>query len=50
MRNEEDVNTEMELAGKNFADIFRPEVLARIQIKRDDLQILTPDAGRRGRR
>lgn len=50
MRNEEDVNTEMELAGKNFADIFRPEVRARIQIKRDDLQILTPDAGRRGGR
>ncbi len=50
MRNEEDVNTEMELAGKNFADIFRPEVRKRIQIRRDDLQILTPGAGRRGRR
>ncbi len=47
MRNEEDVNTEMELAGKNFADIFRPEVRKRIQVKRDDLQILTPGAGRR---
>ena len=47
MRNEEDVNTEMELAGKNFADIFRPEVRKRIQVKRDDLQILTAGGQRR---
>jgi pilus assembly protein CpaB len=49
MRNEEDVNTEMELAGKNFADIFRPEVRKRIQVKRDDLQILTAGSNRRRR-
>lgn len=36
MRNEEDVNTEMELAGKNFADIFRPEVRKAIQRTRDE--------------
>lgn len=39
MRNEEDVNTEMELAGKNFADIFRPEVIKAIQQVRNE----TPD-------
>ncbi len=48
MRNEEDVNTEMELSGKNFADIFQPKVRARIQRKRDEgVTILTPGAKRR---
>lgn len=48
MRNEEDVNTEMELSGKNFADIFQPKVRARIQRKRDDnITILTPGGRRR---
>lgn len=36
MRNEEDVNTEMELNGKNFADIFKPEVRVAIQRKRNN--------------
>jgi pilus assembly protein CpaB len=35
MRNEEDVNTEMALDGKNFADIFRPEIIRKIQVKRN---------------
>ncbi len=51
MRNEEDVNTEMELDGKNFADIFRPETRQRIQVKRnkneDSFKINAPTAGRR---
>ena len=54
MRNEEDVNTEMELDGKNFADIFRPETRQRIQVKRnkqeDSFKINSPTSGRRGRR
>jgi pilus assembly protein CpaB len=41
MRNEEDVNTEMELSGKNFADIFRPEVRQRIQKVRNDNPVST---------
>ena len=49
MRNEEDVNTEMELAGKNFADIFETKVRVAIQKKRDDgISILTPGQKRRG--
>lgn len=51
MRNEEDVNTEMELDGKNFADIFRPETRRRIQHVRDTtpgVTITTPDT--KGRR
>ena len=48
MRNEEDVNTEMELSGKNFADIFQPKTRARIQRKRDEgITILTPGGRRR---
>lgn len=55
MRNETDVNTEMELDGKNFADIFRPETRQRIQIRRDKrpepgININQPTTGRRGRR
>ena len=53
MRNEEDVNTEMELDGKNFADIFRPETRQRIQVKRnkkeDTFKINAPTKGRRRR-
>ncbi len=48
MRNEEDVNTEMELSGKNFADIFQPKERRRIQRKRDEgITILTPGQRRR---
>ncbi len=53
MRNEEDVNTEMELDGKNFADIFRPETRRRIQRVRDtspSVTITTPTSRRGGRR
>ncbi len=53
MRNEEDVNTEMELDGKNFADIFRPETRRRIQRVRDtspSVVITAPTSGRRGGR
>ena len=53
MRNEEDVNTEMELDGKNFADIFRPETRRRIQRVRDtspSVVITAPTGGRRGGR
>ena len=53
MRNEEDVNTEMELDGKNFADIFRPEVRRRIQRVRDTAPpsvVITSPSGRGGRR
>ncbi len=34
MRNEADVDAEMTLAGKNFADIFEPAVIKKIQKKR----------------
>lgn len=52
MRNEEDVNTEMELDGKNFADIFRPEVRRRIQHVRDTSPsvVITSPSKRGGRR
>lgn len=52
MRNEEDVNTEMELNGKNFADIFRPEVRRTIQRRRDESSGITiiKSKGSRGRR
>ncbi len=51
MRNEEDVNTEMELDGKNFADIFRPEVRRRIQRVRDTSpSVVITSPSKRGRR
>ena len=52
MRNEEDVNTEMELNGKNFADIFRPEVRRTIQRRRNEKSGITiiKSKGSRGRR
>ena len=41
-------HTEMELSGKNFADIFQPKTRARIQRKRDEgVTILTPGGRRR---
>ncbi len=45
MRNEEDVNTEMELDGKNFADIFRVEERKRIQTVRTKIIKEAPVAG-----
>ena len=54
MRNEDDVNTEMQLSGKNFADIFRPEVRVRIQKKRNKKKepgiTITSPSGKRVRR
>jgi pilus assembly protein CpaB len=52
MRNEEDVDAEMALAGKNFADIFEPAVIKRIQKKRSSkpgLNIIRAGSGKRRR-
>lgn len=50
MRNKEDVDAEMTLAGKNFADIFEPRVIRKIQKKRSSkpgLNIIRAGKGKR---
>jgi len=52
MRNEEDVDAEMTLAGKNFADIFEPAVIRKINVKRAKnprLNIIRAGSGKRRR-
>ncbi len=52
MRNEEDVDAEMALAGKNFADIFEPTVIKKIQKKRSSkpgLNIIRAGSSKRRR-
>ena len=50
MRNKEDVDAELNLPGKNFADIFEPEVIRRIQTtrkKRSGLNIIRAGSDKR---
>ena len=50
MRNEEDVDAEMALPGKNFADIFEPKVIKNLQKKRSSkpgLNIIRAGSGKR---
>ena len=49
MRNKEDVDAELNLPGKNFADIFEPEVIRKIQktrTKKSGLRIIRAGKGK----